>query len=214
MGPAVPLAVYVLLAALHLSQQTGFLGAVAVLFAVNVTLLLPITRATSASSKPLPPPSLHAGWQVPYTDGIAFGVVLQGVELAAALLMGVPALLLEGMSWRQITQGPPASTAGPLAASSAASGHVAGRARCHASGPPGRQRESQRPVAGLGQIRVPTAGTGRARYPRRTPGSAAGASLLRAHNEESMENARRPGTLTGCSIGPCRPDPTHSASNG
>ena len=177
-------AVYVLLAALHLSQQTGFLGAVAVLFAVNVTLLLPITPGDIGVFQAAAAAVLHAGWQVPYTDGIAFGVVLQGVELAAALLMGVPALLLEGMSWRQITQGPPASTAGPLAASSAATGtlpaapgvtppaHPAANGKVSDPSPDWARSESpQQELAGPGTH-------------DRTPGSAAGASLLRAHNEE------------------------------
>jgi phosphatidylinositol alpha-mannosyltransferase len=98
--------VYVLLAALHLDTRTGFLGAVAVLFAVNVTLLLPATPGDVGVFQAAVAAVLHAGWQVPYSTGVAFGVILQGVELVAALLMGVPALLLEGLSWRQITQRP------------------------------------------------------------------------------------------------------------
>jgi phosphatidylinositol alpha-mannosyltransferase len=98
--------VYVLLAALHLDSQTGFLGAVAVVFAVNVTLLLPATPGDVGVFQAAVAAVLHAGWQVPYSTGVAFGVILQGVELAAALLMGVPALLLEGLSWRQLTERP------------------------------------------------------------------------------------------------------------
>jgi phosphatidylinositol alpha-mannosyltransferase len=98
--------VYVLLAALHLNDRTGFLGAVAVLFAVNVTMLLPATPGDVGVFQAAVAAVLHAGWQVPYSTGVAFGVILQGVELAAALLMGVPALLQEGLSWRQLTQRP------------------------------------------------------------------------------------------------------------
>jgi phosphatidylinositol alpha-mannosyltransferase len=98
--------VYALLAALHLNNRTGFLGAVAVLFGVNVTMLLPATPGDVGVFQAAAAAILHAGWQVPYSTGVAFGVILQGVEVAAALLMGVPALLLEGLSWRQLTQRP------------------------------------------------------------------------------------------------------------
>jgi phosphatidylinositol alpha-mannosyltransferase len=103
------LSVYILLAALHLETQTGFMGAVAVVFAVNVTLLLPITPGDVGVFQAAAAAVLHAGWQVPFSTGVAFGVILQAVELVAALVMGVPALLLEGLSWRQLTQGPPTS---------------------------------------------------------------------------------------------------------
>jgi phosphatidylinositol alpha-mannosyltransferase len=98
--------VYVLLAALHLDGRTGFPGAVAVVFAVNVTLLLPATPGDVGVFQAAVAAVLHAGWEVPYSTGVAFGVILQGVELAAALLMGVPALFLEGLSWRQLSQRP------------------------------------------------------------------------------------------------------------
>ncbi len=100
-------AVYLLLAALHLSEQTGFMGAVAVLFAVNVTMLLPVTPGDVGVYQAVAAAVLHTGWQVPFSTGVAFGVVLQAVELVAALVMGGPALLLEGLSWRQLLQRPP-----------------------------------------------------------------------------------------------------------
>jgi phosphatidylinositol alpha-mannosyltransferase len=123
--------VYFLLAALHLADQTGFLGAVAVLFAVNVTMLLPLTPGDVGVFQAAAAAVLHAGWQVPFSTGVAFGVVLQGVELVAALLMGGPALLLEGLSWRHLLQRPsqtdpirlpPAADSRPEAASSTTRG--------------------------------------------------------------------------------------------
>ena len=45
---------------------------------------------------------LHAGWHVSYVDGVAYGVILQAVEVSTAILMGMPALLREGLSWREI----------------------------------------------------------------------------------------------------------------
>ena len=35
-------------------------------------------------------------------DAIAYGIILQAVEIATAIIMGVPALLREGMSWRDV----------------------------------------------------------------------------------------------------------------
>jgi uncharacterized membrane protein YbhN (UPF0104 family) len=94
----------------HLADKTGFLGAVAVLFAVNVTMLLPVTPGDVGVFQAATAAVLQAGWQVPFSTGVAFGVVLQAVELVAALLMGVPALLMEGLSWRQLIQRSGATT--------------------------------------------------------------------------------------------------------
>ncbi len=33
---------------------------------------------------------------------VAYGVILQAVEVSTAILMGMPALLKEGMSWREV----------------------------------------------------------------------------------------------------------------
>jgi phosphatidylinositol alpha-mannosyltransferase len=70
-------------------------------------MLLPLTPGDVGVFQAAAAAVLHAGWQVPVSAGVAFGVVLQAVELAAALLMGVPALILEGLSWQQLTQRPP-----------------------------------------------------------------------------------------------------------
>jgi len=45
---------------------------------------------------------LHAGWHVGIPAAVAYGVILQAVEISTAILMGMPALLKEGMSWREI----------------------------------------------------------------------------------------------------------------
>jgi phosphatidyl-myo-inositol alpha-mannosyltransferase len=39
---------------------------------------------------------------VGHTDALAYGIVLQAVELATAVALGLPALLREGMSWRDM----------------------------------------------------------------------------------------------------------------
>jgi phosphatidylinositol alpha-mannosyltransferase len=45
---------------------------------------------------------LHGGWHVGFATAFAYGVILQAVEVATAIVMGMPALLKEGMSWREV----------------------------------------------------------------------------------------------------------------
>jgi phosphatidylinositol alpha-mannosyltransferase len=93
---------YVLLDALGLEHQAGIAAAAAVLFAVNITAVLPATPANLGVFQAATAAVLHSGWHVGYGDGVAYGVILQAVEVSAAVLMGMPALLKEGMSWREI----------------------------------------------------------------------------------------------------------------
>jgi phosphatidylinositol alpha-mannosyltransferase len=81
---------YLLLVALGLGH-VGFAAAAAVLFAVN----LGVFQAACAAV-------LHTGWHVGLGTGVAYGVILQAVEVATAILMGMPALLKEGMSWKEV----------------------------------------------------------------------------------------------------------------
>jgi phosphatidylinositol alpha-mannosyltransferase len=96
------LSCYVLLIALGLDGQTGIGAAAAVLFAVNITAVLPATPANLSVFQAACAAVLHSGWHVSYVDGVAFGVILQAVEVSTAVLMGMPALLKEGMSWREV----------------------------------------------------------------------------------------------------------------
>ncbi|MBV9535780.1 MAG: flippase-like domain-containing protein [Solirubrobacterales bacterium] len=93
---------YLLLVALGLDHRTGIAAAAGVLFAVNVTAVIPVTPANLGVFQAACAAVLHAGWHIPYGDGVAYGVILQAVEVATAVLMGGPALLKEGMSWREI----------------------------------------------------------------------------------------------------------------
>ena len=93
---------YLLLVALGLNHRVGFGGAAAVLFAVNVTAVLPATPANLGVFQAATATVLHTGWHVGWTTGVAYGVILQAVEVTSAILMGMPALLKEGMSWREI----------------------------------------------------------------------------------------------------------------
>ena len=96
------LSCYVLLVALGLNHQAGFAAAAAVLFAVNITAVLPATPANLGVFQAACAAVLHTGWHVGFGSGVAYGVVLQAVEVSTALLMGMPALLKEGMSWREV----------------------------------------------------------------------------------------------------------------
>jgi len=96
------LSCYLLLRALGLDQKTGIAAAAGVLFAVNVTAVLPATPANLGVFQAACAAVLHAGWHIPLGTGVAYGVILQAVEVTAAVLMGMPALLREGMSWREV----------------------------------------------------------------------------------------------------------------
>jgi phosphatidylinositol alpha-mannosyltransferase len=75
--------------------------AAAVLLAVNVTAVLPATPSNvgvfqAACLVVLAAYGIGAG------QALAYGVLLQAVELLTALTLGVPALLREGLTWREI----------------------------------------------------------------------------------------------------------------
>ncbi len=93
---------YLLLMALGLSGKVGFAGAAAVLFAVNISAVLPATPANVGVFQAACAAVLHLGWHVDAGAGIAYGVILQAVEVVTAIIMGMPALLTEGMSWREV----------------------------------------------------------------------------------------------------------------
>jgi phosphatidylinositol alpha-mannosyltransferase len=96
------LSCYLLLAALGLQHRTGLAAAAGVLFAVNITAVLPATPANLGVFQAACATVLHTGWHVGYGTGVAYGVILQAVEVSTAILMGMPALLKEGMSWREV----------------------------------------------------------------------------------------------------------------
>jgi phosphatidylinositol alpha-mannosyltransferase len=43
-----------------------------------------------------------AAYGVGAGTGVAYGIILQAVEVVTALVLGVPALLKEGLSWQDI----------------------------------------------------------------------------------------------------------------
>jgi phosphatidylinositol alpha-mannosyltransferase len=95
------LACYVLLVALGLDHHAGIGAAAAVLFAVNVTSALPATPSNLGVFQAACVAVLSA-YGVGKTNALAYGIILQAVEIATALAMGMPALVREGMTWRDL----------------------------------------------------------------------------------------------------------------
>src|SRR3954447_15748565 len=94
------LACYTLLAALGLGH-VGVGAAAAVLFAVNVTAALPATPSNIGVFQAACVAVLSA-YGVGHTDALAYGIILQAVEIATAFALGMPALVREGMSWKDL----------------------------------------------------------------------------------------------------------------
>jgi phosphatidylinositol alpha-mannosyltransferase len=93
---------WLLLMALGLSSQAGAGAAAAVLFAVNVTAVLPPTPANVGVFQAACVAVLAGAYHVSTPEAVAYGIVLQAVEVATALIMGLPALVNEGLSWRDV----------------------------------------------------------------------------------------------------------------
>jgi phosphatidylinositol alpha-mannosyltransferase len=96
------LSCWLLLMALGLDGRAGAGAAAAVLFAVNVTAVIPATPANVGVFQAACVAVLSGAYHVSTPDAIAYGIVLQAVEVATALIMGLPALLNEGLSWREV----------------------------------------------------------------------------------------------------------------
>ena len=95
------IACYALLVALGLDERAGIGAAAAVLFAVNVTAALPVTPSNLGVFQAACVAVLSA-YGVGKTDALAYGIILQAVEIATALAMGMPALVREGMTWKDL----------------------------------------------------------------------------------------------------------------
>jgi phosphatidylinositol alpha-mannosyltransferase len=96
------LSCWLLLLALGLDGKAGFGAAAAVLFAVNVTAVIPATPANVGVFQAACVAVLAGAYHVPTADALAYGIVLQAVEIATAVIMGAPALVKEGLSWKEV----------------------------------------------------------------------------------------------------------------
>jgi phosphatidylinositol alpha-mannosyltransferase len=95
------LACYAVLCALGLQSDGGLTAAAAVLLAVNVSAVLPATPSNVGVFQAACLVVL-AAYGVGAGPALAYGIILQAVEVLTALGLGLPALLGEGMTWRDI----------------------------------------------------------------------------------------------------------------
>jgi phosphatidylinositol alpha-mannosyltransferase len=92
---------YMVVLALGLQHHATPATAAAILLAVNVTAVLPATPSNvgvfqAACLVVLAAYGIGAG------PALAYGIILQAIELLTALLLGLPALFREGMTWQDI----------------------------------------------------------------------------------------------------------------
>lgn len=95
-------ACWALLYALGLDGRAGIGAAAAVLFAVNVTAVVPATPSNIGVFQLAVISVLHTGFNVSTADALAYGVILQAVEIATAVALGLPALVREGLTWSDL----------------------------------------------------------------------------------------------------------------
>jgi phosphatidyl-myo-inositol alpha-mannosyltransferase len=93
------LSCWALFAALGLDHRVAIGAAAACLFAVNVTAVVPATPSNIGIFQLAIISVLNKGFGIPLADALAYGVVLQAVEIATAVVLGVPALVREGVTW-------------------------------------------------------------------------------------------------------------------
>jgi phosphatidylinositol alpha-mannosyltransferase len=95
------LSCYTVLLALGLQSHTNLATAAAILLAVNLSAILPATPSNVGVFQAACLVVL-AAYGVGAGPGLAYGIILQAVEVLTALLLGVPALLREGLTWQDI----------------------------------------------------------------------------------------------------------------
>lgn len=107
-------ACYSMLLAFGLQHRAGIATAAAILFAVNVTAVLPLTPSNvgvfqAACIAVLAPRGIKA------ETGLAYGLVLQAIEIISATVLGLPSLLREGLRPRDLRRqtGVEAAASGP-----------------------------------------------------------------------------------------------------
>jgi phosphatidyl-myo-inositol alpha-mannosyltransferase len=98
------LACYAVLLALGLQSHGGLAAAAAILLAVNVSAVLPATPSNVGVFQAACLVVL-AAYGVGAGPALAYGIILQAIEVLTALALGLPALLGEGMTWREIRSG-------------------------------------------------------------------------------------------------------------
>jgi phosphatidylinositol alpha-mannosyltransferase len=95
------LACYAVILSLGLQSHANLIAAAAILLAVNVSAILPATPSNVGVFQAACLVVL-AAYGVGAGPGLAYGIILQAVEVLTALALGVPALLGEGLTWQDI----------------------------------------------------------------------------------------------------------------
>jgi phosphatidyl-myo-inositol alpha-mannosyltransferase len=95
---------YMVVLALGLNPKATPVTAAAILLAVNVTAVVPATPSNVGVFQAACLVVLSA-YGVGAGPALAYGIILQAIELITALTLGVPALLREGMTWQDIRRG-------------------------------------------------------------------------------------------------------------
>jgi phosphatidylinositol alpha-mannosyltransferase len=94
-------ACYVVMLALGLGHRANLAAAAAVLLAVNVTAIVPVTPSNVGVFQAACIAVLHP-FGIEANHALAYGLVLQAVEVFDALALGIPALLREGLPWGEL----------------------------------------------------------------------------------------------------------------
>jgi phosphatidylinositol alpha-mannosyltransferase len=94
---------YMLIRAFGLDHGSGLAEAAGVLFAVNVSAAVPVTPSNVGIFQAACIVVL-AAYGVSKTGALAYGIALQALEVTTALLLGVPALVSEGVSWNTLRE--------------------------------------------------------------------------------------------------------------
>ena len=97
------MACYMLIRAYGLDHGSGLAAAAGVLLAVNVTAAVPVTPSNVGIFQAACIVVLSA-YGVGKTQALAYGIALQALEVATAVLLGVPALVSEGVSWNTLRE--------------------------------------------------------------------------------------------------------------
>jgi phosphatidylinositol alpha-mannosyltransferase len=95
------LACYMVVLSLGLESHASLATAAAILLAINVSAILPATPSNLGVFQAACLVVLTA-YGVGAGPGLAYGIILQAVEVLTALFLGVPALLREGLTWRDL----------------------------------------------------------------------------------------------------------------
>ena len=103
------LACYAVLRALGLGSRAGLDAAAAVLLAVNVSAAVPVTPGNVGVFQGACLVVL-AAYGVGAGPALAYGIILQALEVGTAVALGVPALAAEGVGWHELVRAQPPAT--------------------------------------------------------------------------------------------------------